>query len=78
VSRATVALLILQSTEGRIHSLNLLYQNLLNRNVDAGSLPGLLAFLANGGILKQIEIGLLLSNEYFNDLLNGNTLTCPM
>ncbi len=71
MSRKLVAFSILSSTEYRTREVNRIYQDFLDRNVDASGLNFGLAFLNTGGRVEALEVSVLSSEEYF--LLQGGT-----
>jgi len=62
-----VARAIEAGTEFQTREVQALYQNLLQRNADAGGLAGFTGFLAAGGTIAQVEANLLGSAEFFQD-----------
>jgi Domain of unknown function (DUF4214) len=66
VSRASIALMMLQSREARELLIGNLYQQLLLRTMEAGGRDAWIAFLASGGSVEDIIAGILASEEYAN------------
>lgn len=64
VSRADIALMMLQSREARELLIGNLYQQLLLRTVEVGGREAWIAFLASGGTVEDIIAGILASEEY--------------
>ncbi len=66
VSRANVALIMLQSREARVLLLDNLYQKLLQRTIEAAGREAWIAFLVNGGTVEDVIAGIVASEEYYN------------
>jgi Domain of unknown function (DUF4214) len=60
-----VALSFINSLEYRTDAVQNLYHTLLRRDADAGGLNAFVNYLAAGGTIKQVEIIMLSSDEYF-------------
>jgi hypothetical protein len=63
-TRTGMILAIFDSTESRMLALDAIYAQILQRPIDAGSIPPLLPTAANGTTLNPVIVSLLASNEF--------------
>jgi hypothetical protein len=68
IATGQVALDILQSREGIGFAVTTLYHLYLHREPDPAGLQAWVSFVASGGTLKQVQIGLLSSPEYYDQV----------
>ena len=71
MSRTEISEIILNSTEGIIHQVQNLYMKILNRPADAQGLTYSMMFLQDGGSIHVLEVVLLSSTEFFNNISGG-------
>src|SRR5262249_26485077 len=67
LTRTQVALVIETSAEYQPYQINAIYESVLLRALDPGSLSALLGFLAAGGTYQQIQAVVAGSDEFFTD-----------
>ena len=64
MTRTGVILAFFDSQESRMLALDAIYAQILQRPIDAASIPLLLPAASNASVLNSVIVGLLTSNEF--------------